>query len=206
MSGTVTGLPPKKPLGRPRSTEADQAILDAAFKLLVEQGYARMSMEGVAVEAGVGKTTIYRRYSSKQELIVAVIERFIPVEGMFEVGNTKAQLVEVLRRVIHFLVDLHGTRLIGTLLVEEPTNPELLDFFRDRVIYPRMNLMRSVLRRAMQRGEVREDADLEAAIHMVIGAVLALQLSGRPNPTDWAERIAETLWRAIGTEPATDAD
>lgn len=202
MNGTVIKLKPKKPSGRPRSAEADEAILDAAFKLLVEQGFSRMSMEGVAAEAGVGKTTIYRRYGSKQELVAAVVERMVPIEGAFDAATTREQLTEVLRRVFHFMIDLHGARMIGTLLAEEMTNPELLDFFRERVIYPRMNLMREVLRRAMQRGEIRRDADIEAAMHMVIGSVLAFQLSGRASPSDWPERIVETMWRAIGTESA----
>jgi AcrR family transcriptional regulator len=204
-NGTVKELPPKRSVGRPRSVEADHAILDAAFKLLVEQGYAGMSIEGVAAEAGVGKTTIYRRYPSKQELIVGVIERFDPVEGVFESGTTREQLATVLRRLIHFMVERHGSRMIGTLLAEERSNPELLAFFRERVTDPRMNLLRSVLRRAAQRGEVRPDADLDAVIHIVIGSVLALQLTGQEHPMDWTERIAETIWQAIGTVPTTTA-
>ena len=59
--------------GRPRSAENDDAILDAAAALLRELGYARMSMEGVAAAAGVSKPTLYLRYASKSELVVAVL-------------------------------------------------------------------------------------------------------------------------------------
>ena len=62
--------------GRPRDPEADRAILEATIEILGEEGYEGLSIEGVAARAGVGKTTIYRRWTSKAELVVAAIQRY----------------------------------------------------------------------------------------------------------------------------------
>jgi AcrR family transcriptional regulator len=69
----VSAEPEARRPGRPRSAKAHRAILDAALALLVEQGYHGLSMEAVAARAGVGKTTIYRRWPSKQEIVIEAI-------------------------------------------------------------------------------------------------------------------------------------
>jgi AcrR family transcriptional regulator len=189
----------KRSSGRPRSVEADAAILEATMRLLAEQGYARMSIEAVAESAGVGKTTIYRRYPGKRELVVAAIEHFLPLDDLAtQDGPAREAILALYRRTLAVLTSVHGTRLIGTLLAEEGTNPELLAFFRERVISPRIAALRGVLERGIARGEVRSDTDLDAAIHMLFGSFLAGRLSGSGAGDDWPDRIVATLWRAIG--------
>lgn len=183
--------------GRPRSAEADQAIIQATLKLLGEQGYARMSIEAVAAEAGVGKTTIYRRYESKADLASAAVARLVDAENLPDSGSTRDDLLELINRMQRKFREGNGMNMIGTLLVEEQHNPKLLQLFRERVIGPRRSLLRIVMERGARRGEVRPDADFDSAIDALTGAYFARYLAGLVPDEDWSERIVDTVW--LGT-------
>jgi len=112
--------------GRPLDEAVDSAILDAAWRLLLEEGYARLSIAGVAQAAKVGRPAIYRRYKDKSELVAAVIADKVANVPPIDTGNARDDLVahlELARR--RFTVSL-----AGTLIVEERNHPELLDQFR----------------------------------------------------------------------------
>jgi AcrR family transcriptional regulator len=173
------------------------------MRLLAEQGYARMSIEAVAAAAGVGKTTIYRRYPGKQDLVVAAIQRFVPIDDLLQGATARETVLDNFRRALAVLTSVNGTRLIGALLAEEGTNPELLAVFRERVILPRIATLRGVLERGIERGEIRADADLDAAINMLFGAFLAGRLSGYASDDAWTDRIVATVWRGIAEAEGT---
>jgi AcrR family transcriptional regulator len=185
------------PPGRPRSVEADHAILDAAIDLLHEEGYSRMSMEAVAEAAGVGKTTIYRRYRDKADLVTAAIASMPGMADLPDTGSTQADLVELVRVFARSKERIQSMRLIGTLWAEEQRNPDLVKLFRERIIRPRRKLMLEVLRRGQERGEVRKDIDPDLVTEMMVGAHFARQFSGRPFPRDWADQVVATIWPAL---------
>jgi AcrR family transcriptional regulator len=188
--------------GRPRSPEADQAILDATIDLLYEEGYASMSMEAVADAAGVGKTTIYRRYRDKADLVTAAIAAMPGMHEMPDTGDTRADLVELLRQVARSKERVQSMRLVGTLWAEEDRNPELVRLFRERVIAPRRKMMLEVLRRGQERGEIRAEVDPGLVTEMMVGAHFARQFNGRPFPRDWARQVVETIWPALAAGAA----
>jgi AcrR family transcriptional regulator len=179
--------------GRPPDPEADRRIMEAAKKLIAVEGFSRMSIEGVAAEAGVAKTTIYRRWPSKAALVTAAIADLLPVATPETTGSAYDDLVTQLehnRRTIEIA-------LPGTLLAEEGRNPELLATFRERVLRPRVAFMRGILEAGVERGQVRDDADLDATLDMVMGAFLFHYLAnGRPDEA-WPQRIADTIWPAL---------
>jgi AcrR family transcriptional regulator len=185
--------PGGSPGGRPRNPEADRQIIAAARKLLAMDGFAGMSIEGVATEARVAKTTIYRRWRNKAELATAVIADHLPLVVPEGTGSTYDDLVAQLehnRRVI-------DTGLFGTLLAEERRNPQLLEAFREGILRPRAAMLREILRAGVERGEVRTDSDLDAACDVILGAFLFHYLAqGRPDP-GWPQRIADTIWPAL---------
>jgi len=185
------------PPGRPRSVEADRAILDATVDLLYEDGYAGMSMESVAEAAGVGKTTVYRRYRDKADLVTAAIASMPGMREMPDSGDTRADLLELLQQVVRSKERVQSMRLVGTLWAEEQRNPDLVRLFRQRVIGPRRQMMLDVLRRGQERGELREDLDPGLVTEMMVGAHFARQFNGRPFPRDWAEQVVETIWPAL---------
>jgi AcrR family transcriptional regulator len=190
-----------RPRGRPRRPETEDAILDAALRLLAEQGYGRLSFEGVAAAAGVSKPTLYRRWAGKADLAMAALARGIDVEEQPPAaGATGDRLVFVLRNLTHRLVRPGSMALVGTLLAEEARTPELIALFRDRVWKRRWQTLRRILDDGRARGEVRADADLDAAINLLIGAIYARHLSGASVPRDWPARTVSTVLRGIACD------
>ena len=89
--------------------------------------------------------------------------------------------------------------MLGTLLVEERREPELIDLFRERVIGPRRSLMLGVLATAQARGELRPDADTEVAADMIVGGLFAHYLAGEPVDDAWIVRLVDTVLLAVGS-------
>ena len=87
--------------------------------------------------------------------------------------------------------------MIGSVLAEEHATPELLSLFRERVVEPRRNEVREVLEHAHERGELRKDTDLEAAVNMLIGSYYARYLAGDPFPEDWPEAVVGTVLKGL---------
>jgi AcrR family transcriptional regulator len=179
--------------GRPLDEGVDRAIHDAAWRLLLEDGYARLSIARVADEARVGRPAIYRRYADKSELISAVIADKTSRVPPVDTGSARDDLVEHLefaRRRFQML-------LAGTLLNEERNHPELLRQFREGMIVPRRDEIVAAFERGKARGEVRADLDSEIAAHAVFGSfVYTYMAAGRP-PKGWSERVVDTLWPAF---------
>ncbi len=188
--------------GRPRDPETDQAILRAALKLLTDRGYAGMSMEGVASKAGVGKTTIYRRYSSKEELVAAALGALRDDLGPLpDTGDIRADLVEMILQTLRAVQGGPGFGMVGALLVEESRSPDFLELFRGRVLRPRRDEAIMVLQRGVDRGEIRADVDLEVAVQAMIGAVFTRHIFGAPESRRRVEETVDTVWKGLSVSP-----
>ena len=176
--------------GRPLDENVDAAILDAAWKLLLHEGYSRMSIAKVAAEARVGRPAIYRRYRDKSELVAAVIADKTARVPPIDTGDTREDLIahlEFARR--RFMLTL-----AGTLMVEERKHPELLEQFRTGMLVPRRNDIAAALERGKERGDVRADLDTQLAAHALLGSFMFHNLTvGRPAK-GWSERVVDTLW------------
>jgi AcrR family transcriptional regulator len=152
-------------------------------------GYARLSMDAVAAEAGTTKAAIYRRHASKAELATAALAFLRDQRPPPASGDPRADLMDELSRFRRGLERPHGMAMLGTVLAEEEHVPELIAAFRRDVVGPRRERLRSILERAA----LREGFDLEAAINMAIGSYYAEYLvRGRPAG-DWAERVVDAL-------------
>jgi AcrR family transcriptional regulator len=191
---------PASPRGRPRDLDADRRILDAALRLLGRDGYARMSLDAVAAEAGVTRPTIYRRYAGKADLAEAALaalaarrDESLPAET----GDLRTDLVAHLRHFKEGVSRPFGVALVGTVLAEERETPGLLAMYRERIVGPRRRLIRGVLERAVARGGLRPGADLDAAVNALVGAFYAHYLVGAPFAADWEERVVETVVAGI---------
>ncbi len=168
--------------GRPRSEEAHRAILDATLELLVEVGFSAMTVEGVASRAGVGKATIYRRWASKLPLVV---EAFGQLPGFEEVdtGNLAEDLKKMLRSYLHVFHSSPLSAVLPSLAGERTHNPELSELFEPVSKDRRQPLVRA-FERAVDRGEVPRDLDVELAADLVVGpiAVALFFKGGRIHP------------------------
>lgn len=184
--------------GRPRSAAVDAAILDAALHLLCAEGYARMSMDGVAARAGVSKATIYLRYEGKADLATAALAHLRESGRPAPTGDLRADLLAQLRQLRRNAERVSAMPLIGTCLMEEQHTPELLSLFRARTLRPRRELLRAMLGEAAASGAIAPDGDIGAAVDLMMGAYQSHYISGEPFPAGWEERIVDALMRGLG--------
>ncbi len=195
----MTTAPLARSPGRPRDPATDRAILDTTLRLLREQGYDAMSVEGVASAAGVGKATIYRRYPSKRELVVAAISSIAAsLEPPLDSESTHDDLFAFIRQTFEVIGRGGlGFSMIGTLLVKEREDPALMDLFRDTIILPRVEIASGLVRRGIDRGELRGDLAPDVVVQAIAGSFLARHLVGRPADDAWLETVFDTLWQGI---------
>jgi AcrR family transcriptional regulator len=186
----------KRGPGRPRSANADTAILDATLELLAMHGLSGLSVEAVAARAGVGKTTIYRRWRSRDEMVAAAF-RFVSDDVEIpDTGNVRDDLVRLLGHYQRRSLRSLPATLMPRLLALTITNDELLQIFLDHSFAPRKAAVLSVLKRGKDRGELRPDTDIELAFMMLSGPMFHLVLTN--DTTAFADttlpgRLVDTL-------------
>ncbi len=159
--------------GRPRSEQADRAILAAAVEVFAESGPEGLCIEEVAARAGVGKATIYRRWPGKEDLMLdalASLEAPLPAAKGKSVREDLIALLDAMRSEAG---DRRYVRLSALLLGEGTRYPRLMDRYAAKVAQPRQEIFRAVLRRGVATGELREDADVDAAVYLLTGAIMA---------------------------------
>jgi len=189
--------------GRPRRAEVDQAILDATVELLARHGYDGVTMEGVAAEAGVGKATLYRRWPGKPDLILDAIRSLKPELGHPDTGETRGDLVQIMAGAISWRDDAELTQVVAALMAEMPRNPELAEVYRARFLAPRRAETVQVLRRGIDRGDIRPDIDLDLVLDLLIGAVFYRGLlSGGRLDGDVAELVVDYVLAGIAPRSA----
>jgi len=190
--------------GRPRSSEIDEAVLEAAFGLMQQHGYARMSIDAVAAAAGVTKPSIYLRFpGGKAEVATKALAHVRERRIVPETGETRADLIAHLRFFRTGVSRPYGMAMVGTVLAEEHDTPQLLAFFRRHAIEPRRARLRAVLARAQERGELRPDADIEMGAQMLVGAYYAQYLAGVPFREGWDERVVDIVLTGLGRNRPT---
>jgi AcrR family transcriptional regulator len=185
--------------GRPRDPEVEARIIEVALRHLAEEGYSRMSLDSVAVAAGVSKPTIYRRWASKADLATAALRTIQISEPPVDTGSTPQDLTRLLENFARSLLRPNGMSLIGTVLAEEQHTPELLKLFRERIVAPRREMLRAVLTRADNRKELRPGADIEAAINLLIGAFYARYLAASKLPSKFAQELVTIVWKGLAS-------
>ncbi len=159
--------------GRPRSAEADLAIVRAALDVLVTEGYRGLTMEKVRERSGVGKATLYRRHGSKEELVRAVVEHLhqdLPVPD--DTGSLAGDVAAVARTALTSAESTRFATLMPRLLAEVAHIPELQEIFYAALVKPRRDTLEAILRRAIERGEIRPDTDVELAIDVLAGPMI----------------------------------
>lgn len=192
-----TARPPDRTPGRPRDPETERRILDVALQMLREGGYNRMSVDAVALEAGVSKPTIYRRWSSKADLATAAIRTLRLLEPAVATRSGAGDLTATLENFSRSLLRPNGMSLIGTVIAEEAHTPELIALFRERLVSPRRKMLRAILDRAKAQGEIRPGADLDCAVNMLVGAFYARYLVDSKIPNNFVRHLVEIVCKGI---------
>lgn len=187
-----------RPPGRPRSERANQAILDAARDLLVEEGFTRLRLEHVATRAGVGKGTIYRRWPSKEALTLELVLGLAgPHLDIADVGDTRAELEAAVRNPLDAIAATSWGPVIRAMLSQIAGNPSIGDPFRARIVAHRRAEVARVIERGIARGDLRPDADPTIATELLVGPVYFRLVFGGRLDAEFARRIAAAVFAAF---------
>src|SRR5882724_6909759 len=140
--------------GRPRSEQAEQAIIESTLDLFAEQGFEGVCVEAVAARAGVGKATIYRRWPNKEELLLAALSS---MKSPFPepTGNVRDDLVAQMAVMCEDRADPRKARRYALLLGDGQKYQRLTKRYKETVIGPRHDAIRAVIRRGIASGELR---------------------------------------------------
>ena len=172
MSEPTQTAAERRPPGRPRSARSHVAIVTATLELLTEVGFERLTMEQVQRRAGVGKATIYRRWPSKHELVKDAIRHFSAELPVPDTGSLAEDYAQIAQAALAVAEDRNAALLMPRLLSEVSGDPELHAIFFAQLVQPRRRVLRIALERARDRGELREDIDLELVIDMLVGPII----------------------------------
>jgi AcrR family transcriptional regulator len=180
--------------GRPRSEQAEQAIIEATLDVFAEKGFEGVCVELVAARAGVGKATIYRRWPNKEELLLAA---FASLKSPFpepKGASVREDLLAMVEVMCADKADPRKARRYALLLGEGEKYPRLMARYKETVVQPRRDAMRTVIRRGIETGELRPDTDVEIAMLSLTGAIMSLEKSqdGTFNG-DFAARLVDGL-------------
>jgi AcrR family transcriptional regulator len=160
--------------GRPRSRVADQAILRAALKVFIESGVEGASIEQIADYAGVARTTLYRRWSSKESLIAQAIASARAEDERWAADRARfAKSPEPLIKALAKLVTRSEYRSLAARLIGSvPGSPELIETYWNNYLLPRRRGMLKLIEAARDRGIVRKDCDPEILLDLISGAII----------------------------------
>lgn len=200
MTLVTTRPEARKAPGRPRSERADRDILKAALDLFGEVGFEALTIEGVAERAGVGKTTVYRRWASKAELVSAAVGTLSAELRLADTGSTRDDLVDLVRQMIRLLTSEPAGRVLPHIAGEIASGSSVGRMYVRTVLGPRREIVAEAVRRGVERGDLRPELDGELAVDQIMGPVIVRRMLGgpiAPPPRDLAERVVDGALRGL---------
>lgn len=185
----------ERPIGRPRSADADEAILAAARELLAERGWEGMTLGDVAARAGVAKTTLYRRWSGKADLVVDAMAQLFAELRPVDAGSVRADAEATIRELITLLARPETQCAILALAEHAVRDPKLRDAVREKIIEQSREIVRTAAARAAARGERSgkiDDPDL--MFDIIAGTMIhRMLIGGEPVDDDYLQRFLDVL-------------
>lgn len=185
----------QRALGRPRDAAATPAILAAARRLVLASGFGDVSIGMIACEAGVGRQTLYRRWAGKAELILDAF--FDSASSMDDPGGGPVETV-LTSYFMNLFENLQTDGpAIRSLIASAQTDAVFRKVFENRFVAPRADIVLSLLQAAVQKGEIRRDADLAMAIDVLHGAMWYRLLRDETLDADYSRRLASLVMCAV---------
>ena len=188
-------------IGRPRDERADRAILSATLELMAESGVHDLRVDDVAGRAGVGKATIYRRYSSKDELITAAVAGLVSEIIVPDTGRTHGDLLALMRGAVKVYRGSVEAGVMPSLVEAMSRDAELARLVREGFLAGRRAALRAVLERGIQRGDLRVDLDIDLALDVLGGPLFyRLLITGGPIDEQLADGVVELILRGFAPQ------
>jgi AcrR family transcriptional regulator len=201
--GLASQARPRPAAGRPRQAHVDRAILEAALRLVRRRGPRGVTVEAVAAESGVAKTTIYRRYRDRSELLRAAMAQVVELPAPAAESPLREQLITFLEQFRTGMEHSVGLRAVAALLSPEDDR-EFAQAARATALAPRLRQGLDLFAAAVARGELRPDVDYQRVVELLIGSYLArAALSGQESiDSEWPAVVIDLVLRAV--RPAAD--
>ena len=193
-----------RPPGRPRSEESRQSILRSTLKLLKQKGgFPELSIQAIAADANVGKTTVYRWWPTKAALVADAFSASADEELRFpNTGSVESDMSLQMRRLIRIFRSKRG-KVVAALLAGGQSDPELIEAFRERFLWPRRKQAYKTLQRGIDRGELPADSDLDLVLDSLYGPIYMRFLIRHDKLEEsFADKICRLVLRGLkGLEP-----
>ncbi|BBC32897.1 Transcriptional regulator, TetR family [Streptomyces graminofaciens] len=207
--------PSSRATGRPRSAAADAAILAATREALVELGWSKLTLGDVATRAGVAKTTLYRRWAGKNELVVDAVAALFDELELPDRGSLAADIEGVVLQFAALLARPEAKSGLMAVVAESTRDAALRERIRAAVVAPQKRLVHQGRARAQSRGELPPESDpvesartVDLIFDMVAGAVVHRTLvSAEPADEQWARSFTRVLLLGLTPQqsPAPDS-
>jgi AcrR family transcriptional regulator len=185
-----------------RRARTERVVLDATRELLAESGFGSLTIEGVAERSGVAKTTIYRRYRSKNDLALGVLLDMVgDVSTQPYVEDTRTELTELIDRTVDLMCNSLLGQVMQGLVSEVAADPELARTYRERVVSHRLADVTELVERGISRGELRAGLNPEMVTDLLLGPIYyRFFLSGSPMDEGFGKSLVATLLPAFASQ------
>jgi AcrR family transcriptional regulator len=197
------GTPVRRGRGRPRDPQTDGRITAAAARLILQRGFDKTTVDDVAAAAGVGKATVYRRWPSKEDLAVAAMESLYAAEFPEpDTGSIRTDLAASYRGVLEFVNTPEGEAYLRMSIAESVRDPRIAALYKGATERRELTSRRT-FERAIARGEVRPDIDVDAAVQWLGGLLAVRAITNRPMPAvDEVDRLVEFTLNGVADRSA----
>ncbi len=186
--------------GRPRDPGYDKTILDATLEILFDKGYAGLTIDGVAARTGVGRPTIYRRWSSKPALVIAALTQSVGLSPTPDTGALRDDLLAFQRQQVRMMDRPESRRVTAGLVADLVGHRELAESYFGDYIRPRQASVWQALQRGVERGELRPDADFTLIYDLLLGPLFVRSVvRGEPLDPELAAQTVDLVLAAFGT-------
>lgn len=181
-----------------RRSEVDAKILGTAREILNNEGLAALTVERVAAESGVAKTTIYRRFKHRLDLATAAIAE-LPEAFTIDGPDDIREWIKALVLGMSMGMQTRAAEVIGAGLTYRH-DPEFNRLYKERVVDARAEAVRPRMERAIAAGEIRDDVSLDTISALIGGVVIASHLNGTSDHEGWIDEAMTLIWSAIAPQ------
>lgn len=187
--------------GRPRDDKIDEEIVRCLFELVEEEGLESVTVDAIAEQAGVSKPTIYRRWSSKEDLMVDAVAGLVGDIEIPEGENIREVLLHAIGRLKSYMSKTTAGAILPWMIAEVARGSAIGTRYTEAVIIPGRAALAGHITDAIADGELRQDLDVDMAVDMLLGPMIVNKLLAgyRTPPDEWAEKFIDALlegWRA----------